>query len=200
MKKITSMIPFMDSEDLYDLALEIIDGEIDCPLETLFPFMDEDDLAKLTKKMIESKVKIDYTAIAPFMDESDVYALAMDALKREVEFSLAELLPFMDEDDVDKICEQIINNPDKNYNITLEELYPFASEDAVDKLFLHSARNGKFYESAIPFVSDECLHQFVVDYCKNPNEDINLDAIYPFLESKDLALLLKTYLKNRKKQ
>lgn len=171
MKDITKMICYMDEEDVYELAKDAVNGEIDIELEKLFPYM----------------------------DEGDVYKIAKAALENKIEFNLKETLIYMDEDDVDKLCQQLVDDPEFKCEFSLDDLLPYASEEGIDKLFLHYAKQGKYYESALPYVSDKCLHQFVVNYCENPDFDVDIDALYPYLESKDISLLLKTYLKKRKK-
>ena len=44
MKDITKMICYMDEEDVYELAKDAVNGEIDIELEKLFPYMDEGDV------------------------------------------------------------------------------------------------------------------------------------------------------------
>lgn len=172
MKDITEMICYMDEDDVYELAKDAINGEIDIELEKLFPYM----------------------------DESDVYKIAKTALENKFEFDIKEVLPYMDEDDVDKLCQQLIDDPDFKCEFSLDDLFPYASAEGIDKLFLHYAKQGKYYESALNYVSEECLHKFVLDYCRNPDYDVDIDVLLPYLESKDISLLIKTYLKKRKKQ
>ena len=166
----------------------------------LFPYMDEDDLSKLVDDIVKRGIEMDFVAIAPYLDEKDVYKLVKMSIERKIKLNVKDLLPYMDEDDVDKICQQLVDNPDFDCNLSLNDLYPYASEEGIDKLFLHYASQGKYDENALSYVSEECLHRFVVNYCENPNFDIDIDALYPYLSSKDISLILRTYLKRRKQQ
>lgn len=195
--KIEKMLPFMDEEDVYEIAKEIVCGDLDVKLESVVPYMDEDDVGKLVKYAIENDFDVNISAIVPFMDEDDVYEFAKEALKHNCKFNLMELVPLMDEEHVDKICKQLLENPDE-CDIDLTQLYTFVSEKCADDVFLYYAGKGKMDENALPFVSEKCLHKFVQAYCENPDYDVDIDTLYPYLSSKDLSLLLKTYLKQRK--
>lgn len=135
----------------------------------------------------------------PFLESEDLYELALEILNGNVDVNLVAILPFMDEDDVDKICADLANNPQWAEKVNLVALYPFASEEYIDKLFESQAKQGKIDNAALPFVSDEALHELVLLYIDNPNLNIDLDALYPFLDSDDISLLFKAYLKNNKK-
>lgn len=198
MKNISKMLCFMDSEDLYELAKEIINGETDVKLEKLFPYMDSEHISELVKDIVEKDVDVSYVAMACFMDEEDVYNLARLKLERDPNFNVRSLLPFMSEKDVDKICRQLADDEKFHCDISLSEMYAFASNGGVDELFLRYAKQGKLDESALPYVSEKCLHQFVEEYCENPDLNLNIDALYPYLSGKDMSLLLRTYLKRRK--
>lgn len=137
--------------------------------------------------------------LLPFLESEDLWELAQEILKGNVDMPLVTLLPFMDEEDVDKICADLAEHPEHCNKIELAAMYPFASEEYVDKLFLSQAKKGKVDETALPFVSDECLHELIVQYSNNPDMELNADVLYPFLESEDISLLFKTYLKRAKK-
>lgn len=198
MKNIEKILPYMESEDLYELGKDIVNGEIDADLTALFPYMDDDDLSRLISDVVKRGIKIDFAAAAPYLDEEDVYKLVKMALERDIEINVKELLPYMDEEDVDKICKQLADNPELDLGLTVDDLYPYASEEGIDSIFLRNAQQGIFEESALPYVSEECLHDFVVSYCDNPNFEIDIDVLYPYLSSKDITLILRSYLKKRK--
>ncbi len=136
--------------------------------------------------------------ILPFLGSGDLWDLAQEILNGNVKMDLVSLLPFMDEEDVDKICADLVEHPKHRNGINLTALYPFASNKFVDDLFLSEARAGKVDESALPFVSEECLHKLIEEYAETPDVDLNVDALYPFLRSEDISLLFKTYLKRAK--
>lgn len=136
----------------------------------------------------------------PFLESEDLYELALETLNGNVDVNLVAILPFMDEEDVDKICVDLANNPLWAEKVNLVALYPFASEEYIDKLFESQVKQGKIDNAALPFVSDEALHKLVLLYIDNPDLNIDLDALYPFLDSEDISLLFKAYMKNNKKR
>ncbi|MCM1533163.1 MAG: hypothetical protein NC099_00750 [Corallococcus sp.] len=172
MKNIDEMLCYMDEEDVYELAKEVIDGGLDMELGRMLPYMDEEDVNELLSL----------------------------ALKRNFKCDVKEFLPYLDEEKVDEICEKIAADPEYAKDLTLDDVLPYASEEGIDKLFTTYARQGKFEPKALPYVSEECLHRFVTEYCANPDFDVDIDVLYPYLESKDISLLFKTYLKKRKRQ
>lgn len=135
----------------------------------------------------------------PFLDSEDLYELAQEILNGNVNMNIVTLLPFMDTEDVDKICADLANNPEWAEKVNLTAFYPFASTEYLDKLFESQAKQGNIDNSALPFVSDKALHNLVLLYIDNPDLDIDLDALYPFLDSDDISLLFKAYLKHNKK-
>lgn len=135
----------------------------------------------------------------PFLNSKDLGELAQSILKGELDINLTTLLPFMDEADVDKICLQLSENPQLMNKVNMSALYPFASEEYVDKIFLAGVRNGKMENSALPFVSDECLHKLVEEYVQNDSVNFEIDKLYPFLDDEDITLLFKTYIEKHKK-
>ena len=135
----------------------------------------------------------------PFLNSKDLGELAQSILKGELDINLTTLLPFMDEADVDKICLQLSENPQLMNKVNMSALYPFASEEYVDKIFLAGVRNGKMENSALPFVSDKCLHKLVEEYVQNDSVNFEIDKLYPFLDDEDVTLLFKTYIEKHKK-
>lgn len=200
MKDIMKMVCYMDEEDVYKLAEAIIDGDIDGDVIKLLPYMDEEDVGKLALEIAERGVDINCIAMAPYMDGEDIYRLVKLGLERKINIDLKSFIPLMDEDYVDEICRLLADNPSLDSNLSPCDLYQYASNDAVDNLFLHYASQGKFDKKALPFVSDDCLHRFVLSYCEKQNFDVDIDELYPYLSGEDISLLLKTYLQKNKKQ
>lgn len=135
----------------------------------------------------------------PFLESEDLYELAQEILNGNVDMNIVALLPFMDTDDVDKICNDLANNPEWAAKVNFVELCPFASEEYIDKLFESQAKQGKIDKATLPFVSDKALHNLVLLYIDNPDLDLDLNELYPFLDSDDISLLFKAYLKNNRK-
>ena len=45
----------------------------------------------------------------------------------------------------------------------------------------------------------ECMKKVVEKYCDNSDYDINIDALYPFMDEEDISELFRAYLKRNKK-
>lgn len=140
----------------------------------------------------------------PFLGRDDLLELAKECLKGNVELSIEEVLPFMETSDVDAVFEEFrkengeVNLTLTGENITLDGMMPFLSQKLVDDLFLSQA-NKELNAKALPFVSEEALHQLVVKYIDEPNLEIDIDELYPFLSAQDISLLFKAYLSRHKK-
>ncbi len=135
----------------------------------------------------------------PFLESEDLYELAQEILNGNVDMDIVALFPFMDEEDIDKICVDLANNPEWAAKVNMVALYPFASDEYVDKLLEAQAKQGKIDKAILPFVSVDGLHSLVLMYIDNPTLNLDLDELYPFLDSDDISLLFQAYLKNNKK-
>lgn len=139
----------------------------------------------------------------PFLESEDLCELLKECLAGTVDLPIAEILVFMDEDDIDAAFKPFLKNGvlelnENGQKINLNEIMPFLSQNLIDKLFL-SKLDGKIESAVLPFVSDEALHKLVLKYAENPDLEMDVDELYPFLSDKDISLLFKTYLKNHKK-
>ena len=143
--------------------------------------------------------------ILPFLGRDDLRELAKECLAGNVDLPIQEVLPFMNTHDADAIFEQFraangeLNLTLTGENIVLTDVMPFLSQKLVDELFLSQA-DGKMNVAALPFVSEEALHKLVLQYAENPEMDMNVDELYPFLSDKDISLLFKTYLEKHRKE
>ena len=76
---ISSFLPFMDEDDVNELAIEALErGD---SIDKFLPFMDEDDINKLAIKSLERGCSID--KFLPFMNEDDVTQLALKILRNK---------------------------------------------------------------------------------------------------------------------
>ena len=174
-----------------------IEGEGDN--KTVTVTIDEDE--KKSKKKDKSKKRDKLVEMAPFLDNESLHELVVEFLDGDLETEMDEFLPFLDGRDiallVNKFKEAGVN---EFKGLHLEELFPFADEIYIDELFLEKFLHGSIDESLIPFVSDKCWHELVVKYCEDEESELDIDALYPFLDKEDLNLLFKTYLKRRSKK
>lgn len=110
------------------------------------------------------------------------------------------MLPFMNEEDLHEIVNGILNNQEEYKGLNVISILPFLSEDDCDVLFIKEIndKKNKFnLTSFLPFVSEECLSNFVDEYTNGMHQDIDiLDNLYPFLSSNDIKKLFK-YISKR---
>ena len=129
---ISSFLPFMDADDINELAIETLEqGD---SIDKFLPFMDEDDIYELAIKALERGDSID--KFLPFMDEDEVYELAIKAL--ELGNSIDKFLPFMDECDVNEFAIDALERGD-----SIDKFLPFMDEDEVTQLALEILRSKK---------------------------------------------------------
>jgi hypothetical protein len=150
----SSLLPFLDDDDLYDIALER--AKMDKSITGFFPFMDDDDLARLAKN---KDIRIDLKAIIPFLDEDEVKDVIIRLIENGDTADLVHYLPFADEDDLEPIMISYAKSGKDPYvfypfveddalsdllslvlkgvllNIDLDKLYPFLDDDDIERLF-----------------------------------------------------------------
>ena len=141
----------------------------------------------------------------PFLGREDLLELAKECLEGNVDLSIEEILPFMNTADVDALFNQLRNENSEieltltGENVHLSDMMPFLSQQLIDDLFLSQAEK-EINVDSLPFVSEEALHKLVLKYAENPDLQINVDELYPFLSAKDISILFKTYLARHKKE
>lgn len=79
---------------------------------------------------------------------------------------------------------------------------PFVSKEHADKLFLAFIEEGGLKEdfnvvTLAPFVSDTCLDKFVDQYLEGHYQHVNVDLLYPFMDSKTVKKLFKYILSKK---
>lgn len=115
---------------------------------------------------------------------------------------LISVLPFLDDEDIAEIVDEIINKSEKYKDLPLAAIMPFLSDEAADRLFMEFVDKGYVSDdfnisSIAPFVSDECLDKFVDEYINGKYQNVDIDALYPFMDSKTVKKLFK-YILNKK--
>lgn len=129
---ISSLLPFMDSDVLAEIAMEYVEqGD---SVDELLPFLDEDDISEIAHIFMKNGDSI--SNCLPFMCEEDIASLAFEALEHND--SIDEFLPFMYEDDVAKIAQKLEERGD-----SVSACLPFMDEDDVTQLALKILRSKK---------------------------------------------------------
>lgn len=137
--------------------------------------------------------------MVPFLDEDSLHELTVQFLEGDLEIEMAEALSYLDEDDIALLMKKITDNGGEPFKgLELADLLPYADDDSIDELFKKRAKQGIIDEDLLAYVSDDCWHEIVKDYCENEDSNLDIDKIYPHLDEDDLKLLFKTYLKRNK--
>ena len=140
----------------------------------------------------------------PFLGDSDLIELAKECLMGNVDLPLEQIFAFLSASDADTVFNEFRKENGEidltllGENVDLTDILPFLSQKLIDDLYLSQTSQALSTEM-LPFVSDNALHKLVMKYVENPNLDIDIDELYPFLSSKDISLLFKAYLSRHKK-
>ena len=112
-KKITSMLPFMDDEDIHEIVMGIIEDKEeykDLDLVSIMPFLSSIDCDLLFKVAIEEKWDVSNIAgIAPFVS-SEAMSLFVDEYisGKYNDVDIESLYPFIDSKDVKRLFKYIL--------------------------------------------------------------------------------------------
>lgn len=102
---------------------------------------------------------------------------------------IMRILPFMDEADIHEIVEKLLSGDPSYANLKLPAIMPFLTQkdcDAVFKKKLESNELGHSIVAMAPFVSQDALSSLVDQYIIGAYPDLDIDSLYPFLDSKDI--------------
>ena len=119
-----------------------------------------------------------------------------EADEDEVELSpkmkkLMRMLPFLGEEDLHVMLDKILADDEAVKGLSLVHLMPFLGEEDCDRLFLKALEKGeKISQAMVPFVSEKCLAALVDAYMEGKQKDLDVDMLYPFLDSATLKKLL----------
>ena len=113
-------------------------------------------------------------------------------------------LPFMNKEDTYEIVEEILNNKEEYKDVSLVSVFPFLEKKDCDKLFNKFVLedNNKSKQSIIclaPFISKECLSSLVDEYIKGNYQEVQIDHLYPFMDSQDVKRVFK-YIISKKEE
>ena len=108
--KYTHLLPFMEKEELKNVAHQIINGELQgVKLVTLFPFLGKSALNEIVDILIEKKDSHNLKRAIPFMSREKVQIIYEAAEKGEIkDFNPAVCLPFLESEQIKKIFNDLI--------------------------------------------------------------------------------------------
>lgn len=183
------MIPFLDDEDLKELAEKIVSspaGEVQgVKLDDLLPFMDDDDIDEMFVAAFKNGENVE--CFLPFASDDGIEEAVDLALAGDGKANLSSLLPYADDETIEKIADKVLLNGGTFAGLSTDDLLPFLDDDYVDKLFLQELKKGgDGYQQYVPFVSDDALSEAVEMYLQGKLDDSVIDALYPFLDEDDI--------------
>jgi len=132
MKYIT-MLPFMEQEDLKELAYQVINKEVKgVKLFVLFPFLDKETLDEIVNKLIESGNSRDLQRAIPFISKSKIDEI-QEAIQngKLPDFKEEFLLPFLGHAKIKEMFKEMIKKATKEAEKATKD-EPLVDEDPLD--------------------------------------------------------------------
>jgi len=111
MSKLIHILPFMDNDDLKELANKIISGEVKgVKMHMLYPFLSKSDLNEIIKTMIEKDDIANLKYVLPFASKEMVQQI-YDGVKEGKIKGLKEhyLYPFLEKDKIKEMFNDLVS-------------------------------------------------------------------------------------------
>ena len=197
-----SMLLFTD-EDSYDEYEERIDEleeeeeDEDEDVES-FTYNSNEKFTnqKLTKEEVNDLVRNTYGAAKEVM--SSVGGMFKDSTRTPKTKKLVSMLPFMDDEDIHEVVIGILENKEEYKDLDLVSIMPFLSTEDCDALFKKALdENWAIVVNIVPFVSSTALSIFVDEYINGNYQNIDIESLYPFIDSKDIKKLFHHFMKTK---
>lgn len=176
-------IKLKDEEVEEDDEEEVIDNEKQASSGYKFKqYRRFDDVAKKVSESVNSAIN---TVGETFKGIGE----GINRQKKDKMSKLVRALPYMEEEDIHEIVTKIIEGDESLKDVNISAILPFLADEDCDALFLKAIKDGnsKIDPAAVaPFVSKACMSQLVDKYVAGEMPDLDVDALYPFLSSKDI--------------
>lgn len=192
---IKTMIPFLDEEELEQLAEKIISSPTSeyqgITLSCLLPFLDDDYLDELLIKAY--KKGDDIASFLPFVSQKALHEIVVAFSNGERVIGLKKMLPFLENQDVELIAKTIMNMGGEVDGITIDSLLPFLDDEVVDQALMQAYNEGDVgrVKNIVPFASDTVLHDIADAFLKNGLHEECIDALWPFFDENDIKTIFK---------
>ncbi len=140
MRKLMHILPFMESEELKELTIKVINKEIKgVKLMMLLPFLRRDDLNEIVDKLIENKQGKELSYAIPFVSTKTIERIYQGVKSGEIEGVKPTLLyPFLDKDKLKELFNDLVqaatDNPDSEDDELDMEEYELEVESEVEKV------------------------------------------------------------------
>lgn len=114
--KLAALLPFMDQEEIDELADKIVAGEVDnVELAMVYPFIGREKLESLVDRMIDNKTFRHVYSALPFLSKERVGELYERVQQEKIEgFQEAALLPFLGKDKIKDIFNRMMEDSAKS--------------------------------------------------------------------------------------
>lgn len=113
---------------------------------------------------------------------------------------ILSILPFMDDEDIKEFLIPYLNGELSLEDLPIVSMMPFLDDESCSEVFLKVCDNPNSTISIsglLPFVPEECLSVVVDGYINGKYQHLNMDIIYPFLDSKDVKKLFRFILSKK---
>ncbi len=195
-----SMLLFTD-EDSYDEYEERMDEleeeEEDEDVES-FTYNSNEKFTNqnLTKDEVNDLVRNTFGAANKVM--SSVGGMFKDSTRTPKTKKLVSMLPFMDDEDIHEVVIGILENKEEYKDLDLVSIMPFLSTEDCDALFKKALdENWAIVVNIVPFVSSKALSIFVDEYIDGNYQNIDIESLYPFIDSKDIKKLFHHFMQTK---
>ena len=194
-----SMLIFTeDSYDEYEERMdELEEDEEDEDVES-FTYNSNEKFTnqKLTKEEVNDLVRNSFGAANKVM--SSVGGMFKDSTRTPKTKKLVSMLPFMDDEDIHEVVIGILENKEEYKDLDLVSIMPFLSTEDCDALFKKALdENWAIVVNIVPFVSSTALSIFVDEYIDGNYQNIDIESLYPFIDSKDIKKLFQHFMKTK---
>jgi hypothetical protein len=113
---------------------------------------------------------------------------------------LVKILPYMTEEDIHEIAQRILKNDPEFKGVDYAAIMPFMTDRDCDALFMKTLRDSDTVNiKMVHFVSQDCLSCLVDAYIAGKFPELDVDSLYPFLDSESVKKLFYYELKKNKK-
>ena len=191
-----SMLVFTeDSYDEYEERMdELEEDEEDEDVES-FTYNSNEKFTNqnLSKDEVNDLVRNTFGAANKVM--SSVGGMFKDTTRTPKSKKLISMLPFMDDEDIHEIVIGILENNEEYKDLDLVSIMPFLSNEDCDALFKKALdENWTNIVNIVPFVSSKALSLFVDEFIDGKYQNVDIESLYPFIDSKDIKKLFKHFM------
>jgi len=114
--KIATLLPFMEGEDIKELAQKIINKEVKgVKLVILFPFLNTEDLDEICDLLIKEGNNRDLYSALPFLGKEKINKLYEEVKAGNLEgFKENALIPFIGHEKIKEIFNTLVKEAEEN--------------------------------------------------------------------------------------